>query len=307
MTTLDFATLDRGRGALVGLAVADALGTTLEFETRDALPRHTEMTGGGPFGLDPGVWTDDTSMALALADSLADIDTFDAADVMDRFLRWMEHGAYSPTGRCFDIGVTTREALLRYRRTGEPFAGPTAEDTAGNGSLMRLAPAVLGFIQDPAACRTIAGEQSRTTHGAPQSVQSCQFFADLLRRAIRGEPKATVLTPQEWDRHPAVRAIAAASWRGKDRGAIRSTGYVIHTLEAALWAVGTTDSFEEAVILAVNLADDADTVGAVTGQLAGALYGMSTIPERWLERLAWRDHIVTVANRLLGREARPNQ
>ncbi len=300
MTRLDAATLDRGRGALIGLAVADALGTTLEFEARDALPRHTEMTGGGPFGLDPGVWTDDTSMALALADSLASTDGFDAADVMNRFLRWMEHGAYSPTGGCFDIGVTTREALLRYRRTGDPFAGPTAEDTAGNGSLMRLAPAVLGSLQDPAACRRIAGEQSRTTHGAPQAVQCCELFADLLRRAILGEGKDAVLAPQDWDGHPAVRAVAAASWRARDRDAIHSTGYVIHTLEAALWAVGTTDSFEAAVILAVNLADDADTVGAVTGQLAGALYGMRGIPERWLARLAWRDRIVTAADALLS-------
>ena len=301
MRTLAPDILDRGRGALAGLAVADALGTTLEFEARDALPLHTEMTGGGPFGLDPGVWTDDTSMALALADSLAHTGDFDAADVMNRFLRWMEHGAYSPTGRCFDIGVTTRAALLQYRRTGDPFAGPTGEDTAGNGSLMRLAPAVLGFLHDAAACRRIAGEQSRTTHGAPQALQCCQLFADLLRRAILGETKDRVLTPQDWDGHPAVRAVAAASWRGKDRAAIRSSGYVIHTLEAALWAVGTTDSFESAVILAVNLADDADTVGAVTGQLAGALYGMSAIPDRWLDRLAWRDSIVAAADGLLLR------
>ena len=300
MTTLDAATLDRGRGALVGLAVADALGTTLEFAARDSLPLHTEMTGGGPFSLEPGVWTDDTSMALALADSLANTNAFDAADVMDRFLRWMEQGAYSPMGRCFDIGVTTREALSRYRRTGDPLAGPTAEDTAGNGSLMRLAPAVLAFLHDPAACRRIAGEQSRTTHGAPQAVQSCAFFADLLRKAIRGETKDTVLAPQNWDGHPAVRAVAAGCWLGKDRAAIRSTGYVIHTLEAALWAVGSTDNFEKAVILAVNLADDADTVGAVTGQLAGALYGLSAIPERWLEKLAWRDSIVAVADGLLS-------
>lgn len=300
MTGLDSATLDRGRGALIGLAVADALGTTLEFEARDALPRHTEMTGGGPFGLDPGVWTDDTSMALALADSLASRHEFDAADLMNRFLRWMEHGAYSPTGHCFDIGVTTREALLRYRRTGDPFAGLTADDTAGNGSLMRLAPAVLCSLQDPAACRRIAGEQSRTTHGASQAVQCCQLFADLLRRAILGEARDTVLASQEWDGHAAVQAVAAGSWRAKDRGAIRSTGYVIHTMEAALWAVGTTDNFEAAVILAVNLADDADTVGAVTGQLAGAVYGMRGIPERWLARLAWRDRIITAADALLS-------
>ena len=219
---------------------------------------------------------------------------------MNRFLRWMEHGAYSPIGRCFDIGVTTREALLRYRRTGDPFAGLTAEDTAGNGSLMRLAPAVLGSLQDPAACRRTAGEQSRTTHGAPQAVQSCQFFADLLRRAILGEAKDTVLALQEWDGHPAVRAVAAGSWRAKDRDAIRSSGYVVDTMEAALWAVGTTDSFEAAVILAVNLADNSDTVGAVTGQLAGALYGMGGIPERWLAKLAWRDRIVTAADTLLS-------
>ena len=301
VTTLDCTTLDRGRGALAGLAVADALGTTLEFQARDALPCHTEITGGGPFGLEPGVWTDDTSMALALADSLANRDGWDAADLMDRFLRWMEHGAYSPTGRCFDIGVTTRAALSRYRRTGDPVAGPTAENTAGNGSLMRLAPVVLRFLHDPAACRRVAGEQSRTTHGAPQAVQSCQYFADLLRRAILGETKDAVLTAVDWNGHPAVRAVAAGGWRGKDRGAIRSTGYVIDTLEAALWAVGTTDSFESAVIRAVNLADDADTVGAVTGQLAGALYGIGSIPERWLERLAWRDSIVTVADTLLRR------
>ncbi len=304
MTKLDAATLDRGRGALVGLAVADALGTTLEFEARDALPVHTEMTGGGPFCLDPGVWTDDTSMALALADSLAATDGFDAADVMNRFLRWMEHGAYSPAGRCFDIGVTTQEALLRYRRTGDPFAGPTAEDTAGNGSLMRLAPAVLGCLDDAASCRRVAGEQSRTTHGAPQAVQSCQFFAGLLRRAIGGETKEAVLAAQDWDGHPAIGAVAGGSWRGKARAAIRSSGYVIHTLEAALWAVDATDSFETAVILAVNLADDADTVGAVTGQLAGALYGMGAIPSRWLDRLAWRDTIVTAADALLQRERR---
>ena len=217
VTTLDCTTLDRGRGALAGLAVADALGTTLEFQARDALPCHTEITGGGPFGLEPGVWTDDTSMALALADSLANRDGWDAADLMDRFLRWMEHGAYSPTGRCFDIGVTTRAALSRYRRTGDPVAGPTAENTAGNGSLMRLAPVVLRFLHDPAACRRIAGEQSRTTHGAPQAVQSCQYFADLLRRAILGETKDAVLTAVDWNGHPAVRAVAAGGWRGKDR------------------------------------------------------------------------------------------
>lgn len=289
---------DRARGALIGLAVGDALGTTLEFEARDAHRLHTEMTGGGPFGLDPGVWTDDTSMALALADSLLTRGRLDAADLQDRFGRWMEHGDYSPTGTCFDIVVTTRQALARYRRTGDPFAGPTGEDTAGNGSLMRLGPAVLFALDNPAACRMLAAQQSRTTHGAPQAVQACAFFADLLRRAIGGEGKESLLSGQDWDGHPAVQVVAAGSWRGKARTAIRSSGYVIHTLEAALWSVAETDNFEAALVLAVNLADDADTVGAVTGQLAGAIYGMDALPARWLDKLAWRERLVNAANAL---------
>lgn len=301
---MDAAIQDRARGALIGLAVGDALGTTLEFEARDAHPLHTEMTGGGPFGLQPGTWTDDTSMALALADSLLACGGLDAADLQRRFLRWMEHGEYSPTGRCFDIGVTTRQALARFQRTGDPFAGPVAEDTAGNGSLMRLAPAVLFALGDPAACRRLAAEQGRTTHGAPQAVQACTWFADLLHRAIDGEAKGELLAPQPWDGHPAVRAVAAGSWRGKARAAIRSSGYAIHTLEAALWCVAETDSFEAACVLAVNLADDADTVGAVTGQLAGAIYGMAAIPARWLAPLAWRDRLLAVADGLLGQGRR---
>jgi ADP-ribosyl-[dinitrogen reductase] hydrolase len=299
---------DRGRGALLGLAVGDALGTTLEFTARDALPHHTEMTGRGPFHLDPGVWTDDTSMALALADSLIARNGLDPADLMNRFTNWWQFGQYSPTGECFDIGITTRAALERYQTTKDPFAGSTDENVAGNGALMRLAPAALHAWDDADACRRIAADQSRTTHGAPQSVQACVFFADLLRRVIGGEPKASLLAPADWQGHEALVAIASgAAWRNLPRGNIRSSGYVIHTLQAALWAVGETESFEDAVILAVNLADDADTVGAVTGQLAGALYGADAIPARWLAPLAWRERIIALADALLKRPHRSSQ
>ena len=291
--------LDRARGAFLGLAVGDALGTTIEFKPRDTYPRQTEMTGGGPFHLEPGQWTDDTSMAVALADSLIGHGSFDPQDVMQRFVRWWKEGTYSPTGKCFDIGNATSAALGRFTRTGKPFAGSTAESAAGNGSLMRLAPIVLHALHDPEALRHLAAEQSRTTHGAPQAVEACVFFADLLRRAILGEPKATLLEPGQWDGHPAMAAVAAGGWRNRPREEISSSGYVIHTLEAALWAVHGTDSFEEAVVLAVNLGDDADTVGAVTGQLAGALYGYSRIPERWLAPLAWRPRLLGMADSLL--------
>jgi ADP-ribosyl-[dinitrogen reductase] hydrolase len=281
--------------------VGDALGTTLEFTVRDTLPLHTEMTGGGAFNLPAGVWTDDTSMALALADSLLASHGFDGADLQRRFLRWMDEGEYSPTGRCFDIGITTRQALTRFRQTGNPIAGPIDENSAGNGSLMRLAPAVLYILSDAVSCRQLATAQSSTTHGAPQAIQCCEFFADLLRRAIGGEGKDQLLAGRDLGGHPAVGALAMGSWKGKARNDIRSSGYVIHTLEAALWAIDQTDSFEAALVLAVNLADDADTVGAVAGQLAGSIYGMDAIPPRWLRDLAWRERLVVTADALLLR------
>lgn len=313
---------DRARGALLGLAIGDALGTTLEFTRRDTLPLHTEMTGGGPFDLRAGQWTDDTAMALALADSLLARGALHPVDLMERFMAWWQKGDYSCTGACFDIGVTTAQALRSYETGGDAFAGSTAPDTAGNGSLMRLASVALFTLDDPWAADRIARDQGRTTHGAPEAVEACAYFVQILRAAILGE--ADVLRPRAWigadcdplfpriwksderdhltlhpeAEAPKVEAIAQGSWKSRARDQIRSSGYVIHTLEAALWAVGTTDSFEAALIKAVNLADDADTVGAVTGQLAGALYGLSAIPERWLSPLAWSARIQTCADRL---------
>ncbi len=284
----------------MGLAVGDALGTTLEFSARDSLPHHADITGGGPFHLKPGQWTDDTSMALALAESLVAHPAFDPRDLMDRFVAWADTGAYSCTGTCFDIGIATRGALARYGRTGDPFAGSVAPDTAGNGSLMRLAPAVLHTLDDPQSGQSLAAAQSRTTHGATQAVQGCVLFAEILRTAILTGSKAKALNPRPWDGDPAITAVAAGQWRGKLRSAIRSSGYVVDTLEAALWAVDQTDSFEAALVLAVNLGDDADTVGAVTGQLAGAIYGVSAMPDAWTSKIAWREKIVALADRLAG-------
>ena len=186
----------RAQSCLIGLAVGDALGTTLEFSRRDAKPLQTGMTGGGPFGLRPGEWTDDTAMALALGESLVARGGLDPHDAMRRFVSWWQEGIYSCTGTCFDIGNTTAEALGRYQRTGDPFAGPAAEDTAGNGSLMRLAPVALFALGDADEATRLARDQSRLTHGAPQAVEACAFLAALLRQAILGADKATVLAPR---------------------------------------------------------------------------------------------------------------
>ncbi|GLU35891.1 ADP-ribosylglycohydrolase family protein [Trinickia caryophylli] len=284
--------IDRFRGALLGLAIGDALGTTLEFADRDSAVV-TDMVGGGPFRLQPGDWTDDTSMACCLAYSLIRCDGFDADDAMLCFSYWYRFGAYSPTGTCFDIGVTTRAAIERYLSTGEPIAGSTSPNDAGNGSLMRLAPVVLRYASDFEACVHFAAESSRLTHGAPEAVDACRYFAALLWGALSGVPKDVLLRERYapiasyWDRHPlspAVDRIAHGSYKRKHRDEISSSGYVIHTLEAALWAFFHYDGFEPGLLAAVNLAGDADTVGAVFGQLGGAYGGETSLPIKWIIR-----------------------
>lgn len=289
---------DRAMGAFLGLAVGDALGTTLEFRGRDDEPRLDDIVGGGPFRLAPGCWTDDTAMALALADSLMATGTLDCRDLMDRFCAWWRTGEYSCTGSCFDVGNTIRQALERYRQTGDPLAGSTHPMSAGNGSLMRLAPVAMRYWSDRARLDSVAAQQSRTTHAAAEAVDGCRALADLLADAISGETRRSVLAPRSFSGAPRIASILGGSWRGKARKSIRSTGYVVHTLEAALWSVARTANFRNAVVLAANLAHDADTVAAVTGQLAGAIYGRSGIPKEWLDRIAWKNRLLDAARRL---------
>jgi ADP-ribosyl-[dinitrogen reductase] hydrolase len=285
-------------GALIGLAVGDAIGTALEFTARDSAPPLTDMVGGGPFHLDCGEWTDDTAMALALAESLLRHPELNEQDLLGRFCEWWRRGAYSCTGACFDIGITTRQALERWERTRERHCGSTDPRAAGNGSLMRLAPVAIRFWDDRARLRDVAQRQSKTTHGAPEAVDACRAFAEVLADAIAGAPKGAVLAPRRGPYAGAIAGIMAGGWRGKARAEIGSSGYVAHSLEAALWCVDGTGDFRAAVLLAANLGDDADTTAAVTGQLAGALYGVAGIPATWTERLAWRDELCATAAQL---------
>jgi ADP-ribosyl-[dinitrogen reductase] hydrolase len=290
---------DRALGSLLGLAVGDALGTTLEFSDRDTQPPLVDIVGGGPFRLQPGEWTDDTSMALCLADSLIARGGLDQRDLMERFLRWWQEGYNSHNGRCFDIGITTRNALDRFQGSGDPISGSTDPDTAGNGSVMRLAPVALRWLNEPAQAITAARAQSVTTHGAPAAVEGCALLADILVAAIMTGDKPIVLRRRSAP-EPSIDAIAAGSWCRKNRNDIKSSGYVVHTLEAALWCVGRTESFKDAVLLAANLGGDADTVAAVTGQIAGALWGRKAIPVHWLQRLVWCDQIEQQGRKLLA-------
>jgi ADP-ribosyl-[dinitrogen reductase] hydrolase len=291
---------ERFRGCLLGLAVGDAVGTTVEFRPRGSFEPVTDMVGGGPFNLQPGQWTDDTSMALCLATSLVECGGFDPRDQMERYCRWAETGYLSSTGRCFDIGGTVASALRRYRQTGDPFAGSSDPFSAGNGSLMRLAPIPMFFFPDVEAAEYFAAESSRTTHGAAECLDACRLLARILCRALSGRPKQEVVLGdrQTFRGAEKIVAIARGAYLEKSESDIRSSGYVVETLEAALWCFVHTGSFKEAILKAANLGDDADTTAAVCGQVAGAYYGAHHIPAAWLDRLAFRREITELADRL---------
>ena len=304
-------THDRYRGALLGLAAGDALGTTLEFKPPGTFIPIDDMIGGGPFGLMPGQWTDDTSMALCLAESLIECGEFDPVDQLSRYVRWKRTGHHSSTGRCFDVGGTVRAALARFERHSEPWSGSTDEYSAGNGSIMRLAPVPLFFAPDPEAAIARAADSSRTTHGAREAVDGCRYLAALIVGALQGRSKEDLTSPlftpvpDLWAREPLapkIHAVASGSFLAREPPAIRGSGYVVSSLEAALWAFAKSTSFEHGALLAVNLGDDADTTGAVYGQIAGAYYGVEDIPERWRRRLARLDTLENCATRLMNRE-----
>lgn len=298
----------RYRGTLLGLAAGDAVGTTLEFRKPGSFDPIDDMLGGGPFGLKPGEWTDDTSMALCLADSLLACQGFDAADQMDRYSRWHRQGYLSSTGDCFDIGDTVGAALDHYCRTGDPLAGSTDPQSAGNGSLMRLAPVPMTYLGSPHDAIDYAGLMSRTTHGAVEAVDACRYLCGMMVGALKGVAKGELLAPcyhpvlGKWPEDalaPKIQEIAAGSFTRREPPMIRGTGYVVQSLEAALWAFASTDDFASSVLAAVNLGDDADTTGAIVGQLAGAHYGEEDIPATWRERLAMRNTIEKMADGLL--------
>lgn len=292
---------DRVRGCLLGLAIGDAVGTTVEFKPRGTFPPVTGMTGGGPFGLQAGQWTDDTSMALCLATSLVTKSGFDAQDQMHRYWRWYKEGYLSSTGRCFDIGNTVAAALHRYQSTGDPMSGSTSPQSAGNGSLMRLAPIPIFYFPDLEKIRYFAAESSRTTHGAQECIEACQLFGEMLFYALSGRNKEEILLGTTGEVSSLkIQKIASGGYRQKSVSEIRGTGYVVDCLEAALWCFDHTTSFEDAILRAANLGDDADTTAAVCGQIAGAFYGELNLPVEWLESLCMRTEITGLADALAG-------
>ena len=309
---IDDLSTDRRRGAFLGLAVGDALGAAVEFKAPGTFPEVTGFRAGGPHRLEPGEWTDDTSMALALGHSIVEAG-WDLNDQARRYLSWWQDGVYSVTGKCFDIGGTTAASLRKFRQTGDAWTcADPSPDASGNGSIMRLAPVPIAFVElfpdrlDLLVQRLV--ESSRTTHASPQCLSACAYLGVVLCGLMHGLAREEVLdTAWEPARrlrellplHTEILDVAQGGFRSKRPPEIKGSGYVVRSLEAALWAFHDAADFREAVLRAVNLGDDADTTGAVCGQLAGAWFGESGIPAEWRLALAGQDQIELVLTRLV--------
>ncbi|HEY9726025.1 MAG TPA: ADP-ribosylglycohydrolase family protein [Chroococcales cyanobacterium] len=301
--------IERYRGSLLGLAVGDALGAPLEFRPPGSFTPIDDMVGGGSFDVMPGQWTDDTSMALCLADSLIEQKGFDPVNQLQKYVRWLREGYLSSIDECFDIGHTTLDALRKFEHTGEPYCGSTDPRSAGNGSIMRLAPVPLFYAKRPLEAIEKSGESSRTTHQATTAIDACRYLGALIVGAVNGVSREELLSeryspiPGYWEENPLVEEIdeiARGSFKYRQPPEIQGLGYVVKSLEAALWAFYNSRSFREGCLLAVNLGLDADTTGAVYGQLAGAFYGEREIPESWHSQLI-RSHLIeSIADQLLA-------
>ena len=276
--------IDRAVGALLGLATGDAVGATVEFKPPGSFPPVDDLVGGGPHKLKAGQWTDDTAMALCLAESLLDVGGHDSVDQLRRYVLWYRDAYFSCKDWYFDIGGTVRSQLERFERTGEPVEPDINPEAAANGSLMRLAAVPIRWhasVQDAAEW---SARSSMTTHAARRPVDACRVLGAMTAALIAGRAAEVVLRGDFWQFGPLddeVAAVAAGSWTRKEPPEIRGKGFCIDALEAALWAVDGATDFADAVLRAANLGDDADTTAAIAGQLAGARWGASGIRADW--------------------------
>ena len=295
---------DRALGAFWGLAVGDAMGAPVEFLTPGTFPKVTGYQPSPRFGLEPGAWTDDTIMAVCMAESIIAEGGYDSFAVMQDYVDWMLHGHNSPNGTCFDIGIQTAKALRQFR------ANPAiAESTqsAGNGTIMRLAPAVIASQDSPPdEAARLFEISARDTHNSDLAAEATILFGMILRSLMEGTSfrESLVLAAEKTERHLSKQGfpsqLVAETVYAFDDEAANNSGFVIPSLGTAIWAVRSTDTFEDAVLTAVNLGDDADTVAAITGQMAGALYGAGAIPEEWVAGLYRRDDLAKMTADLLG-------
>lgn len=268
--------MQRLKDAVYGALVGDALGVPFEFLPRGSFLA-SDMIGYGTHNQPPGTWSDDSSMILATCSSIKKKGRADCANIMDRFYQWYSHGEYTAGGSVFDIGVTTASALKKYELGIDPLlCGANSVGANGNGSLMRIIP--LAFLDVP---NETIRNVSKLTHAHEISLRACEIYVHIAKQILDGKRLAYIISDLTYEK-PFDRLKLLP---GLDREEIMSTGYVVHTLEAALWCLSHTESYRECVLEAVNLGDDTDTTAAVAGALAGLVYGYENIPTEWIEKL----------------------
>jgi len=301
------------KSALFGVAVGDALGVPVEFKNREYMNLHpvTGMTGFGTHNQPPGTWSDDSSLTFCLAEALTQ--GYDLNAIGQNFVNWYFNNYWTADKEVFDVGAATGEAIVRISRGTQPeLSGDTAASSNGNGSLMRILPLMFRMLPMPMTERfEITRQVSSITHGHIRSIIACFYYLEFARQILEGRQKfdiyrdlqktvsghlsALLIDPVEvvvFDR-----LLKYDIFRLPESG-IRSSGYVIDTLEAAVWCLLTTGTFSEAVLRAVNLGHDTDTTAAVTGGLAGLLYGFDSIPDSWVKQVARSDDIEELAEKL---------
>jgi ADP-ribosyl-[dinitrogen reductase] hydrolase len=295
---------DRFQGALLGLAVGDALAAHTQFRKPGSFAVVGDLLGGGPFDLPRGAWTDDTAMALLLGESLLERAGFDGQDQVNRYVRWQREGYGSATGQCVGISASVARALATalYRR--QPFAGSHDPAQLDKDPLSRVAPVVMYFFSDPNAAIARAAEAARITAQAPMVLDCVRLLAAMLRQALAGRDKAAILRPprESWESlntRPEVLAVYEGSYLRRMPPEITGGGHVVQALEAALWAFHRGESFREGALLAANLGRDCDVVAATYGQIAGAYHGVSAIPGIWRNSLMRQEVVIDTADRLL--------
>jgi ADP-ribosyl-[dinitrogen reductase] hydrolase len=301
------------KSALFGVAIGDALGVPVEFESRKTICKKpvVDMIGFGTYNLPAGTFSDDSSLTFCLAEALTQ--DFDLKIIGQNFAKWCYGNYWTPRGSVFDIGISTRQAIDRLVKGERPdLAGGFEISSNGNGSLMRILPLIFHIIDKPISERyQITKEVSSITHGHVRSVIACFYYLEFARQIILGNEKfkiyknlqfeisnylnATPINPDEillFDR------LLIGNIYELTEDNIFSSGYVIHTLEASIWCLLKTDNYKDATLKAVNLGEDTDTTGAVTGGLAGLLYGFDSIPENWIKELARKEDVENLAERL---------
>jgi ADP-ribosylglycohydrolase/protein-tyrosine phosphatase len=292
---------ERFLGSLLGLATGDALAAATQYRRPGSFAPVGDLLGGGPFDLPRGGWSDDTAMALCLADSLVESNGFDPRDQVERYTRWQSQGYLSATGQCVGITASTARALAMAHWRRQPFSGSHDPTQLDPEVLSRVAPVVLFYFASGADAANFAAEAARTTCQSPPALEACRVLGAMVHTALSGTAKSAVLSP------PAglldlmsLKTGVASVLRGGGTSAVPTADNVTEVLDAALWAFRTTDNFRDGALRVVNLGANSDVAAAVFGQLAGAHYGVGGIPGTWRNSLMGKDLIESLADRLLA-------